>query len=102
MIWLAGKVTIFYITAGTLSVVSVDVTNKSTSLFTISGNQGPSWRQAFVTIGDGTTSDYVIQLIATLDKIITSDISIDDIQTSIGACNASTLPPKSKLLYNNT
>jgi len=83
-----------YIFLGTLSVVSVDQSNKSSQLWYISGDQGPAWNQASMTIGDSQmTSDYVVQFIATLNTIVNSDISIDDISTVEGSCLNTNKPP---------
>ena len=72
---------------GTLNVVTLDMANNtSPPLWSVSGDQGDKWQQAFVTIGNGQTIDYAVLITASISTPVTSDISIDDIKTTAGAC----------------
>lgn len=71
-------------------MASIDQTNKTISLWSMSGNQGSVWKQASVTIGDRQLSDYRVEMTATISAIITGDIAIDDIRTTLGSCSATT------------
>ena len=81
---------------GDLNIVSVDQSNQTVSLWSMSGNQGTAWKRGYVTIGDTQTTDYQIQIIGTIKNIISSDIAIDDIATKVGACSAKNQPATGK------
>ena len=55
-----------------------------------------------MTIGDLLTSDYQVQITATINNPVTSDISIDDIQTTPGICNSTGQPTKGVLDVPNS
>ena len=79
-------------------MLTTDQNNNTESLFAVSGDQGAKWLQAFTTIGDSEmTSDYMVQIVATINNVVTSDISIDDIKTTPGSCTISNKPPTGKL-----
>lgn len=85
------------IVAGTLDVASVDMSNTSLSLWSRSGNQGTEWKQDYVTIGAGVLSDYMLQITATVNDPVSSDISIDDIKTTSGPCTDANKPATGEL-----
>lgn len=77
---------------GTLNIASVDQSNQTISLWSMSGNKGTAWKRGYVTIGDTQATDYQIQIVGTIKNIISSDIAIDDIATTTGACSAKNQP----------
>lgn len=81
---------------GTLELLLRDTNNQSQVLWSITGDQGDKWNMGNVTIGNQQTADYILQFTATINSVITSDISIDDITTSAGACSNSQTPPSGK------
>lgn len=90
---------------GTLAVSTTDIMNNSLALWSSTGNQGNAWKQGFVTIGDQQKVDYAVRFTGSISKTVSSDISLDDIQTTAGACSPNATQPmtgKYRSVYNHS